>query len=121
MRPTMSVKIDKSRLDAVRQRSPQKAGQIVRAMALDGQRDVQMSFGTSPSAPGSPPGIDTGALKNSIRVEPVAPFVQSIRTGVDYDAYLEYGTQHILPRPYMMPMAMRLQARVDEYFKTFIT
>ncbi len=120
MNPTFGVKIDKSKLEVIKRQSPQKAGQLVRAMALDGQRDVQQSFGTSPSAPGDPPGADTGTLKNSIRVKPLGPLSQRIVTGVDYDAHLEFGTTRMRPRPYMGPMAMRLQEHVDDYFKNFI-
>ncbi len=121
MQIKFSVKIDKVKLEAINRQSPQKASQIVRAMALDGQRDVQQSFGTSPSAPGDPPGVDTGTLKNSVHVEPLGPLSQRIVTGVDYDVHLEFGTSKMAARPYMGPMAMRLQEHVDDYFKNFIT
>lgn len=115
-----SVKIDTTILDRISNESPQKAGQLIRALAFEGMSDVQRSFSTSPSAPGDTPGVDTGALKNSINVKPVAPFVQSINTGVDYDAYLEFGTSRMAARPYMSPMARRLEQKIPQFFKNWI-
>lgn len=115
-----SVKIDTTILSRVIQDAPVKADQLIRALAFDGMADVQRSFGTSPSAPGSTPGVDIGALKNSINVKPVAPFVQSINTGVDYDVYLEFGTSRMAARPYMGPMARRLEQKIPQFFKNWI-
>lgn len=114
-----TVKIDRAALDRLIREHPQKAGQRVRAMALDGDRYVKNSMGTSPSAAGDPPGVDTGALKNSIHVERRGVMNQAIVTGVDYDAHLEFGTVKMGARPYMGPMAFWLQQNVEEYWKDF--
>lgn len=115
-----SVKIDTAILQRVIADAPVKADQLIRALAFDGMADVQRSFGTSPSAEGNPPGVDTGALKNSINVKPVAPFVQSINTGVDYDVHLEFGTSRMAARPFMSPMARRLEDKIPAFFKNWI-
>lgn len=114
------ITLDTTKLQALIAQSPQKAGQAVRAMALDGQRDVQNSMGASPSAPGDPPGVDTGALRASIHVERRAAFTQAVVTGTDYDVHLEFGTTRMAARPYMGPMAMRLQQRVSDFWDDFI-
>jgi len=54
------------------------------------------------SAPGQPPAVDTGVLRNSIDFE-VLEAEQKVRvgSGVDYAPLLEFGTPRILPRPFM--------------------
>ena len=59
--------------------------------------------------------VDTGALKKSIRIEKKEKLQVSIvaggggvinpRTGreVDYAGYVEFGTSHMSPQPYMQP------------------
>jgi HK97 gp10 family phage protein len=116
----ITVAIDKSKLDALRRQSPQKVGMAIRAMAFDGERDVKMSFGTSPSVGGETPGVDTGALRASIYTEKLETFTWQISVGVEYGAYLEFGTSKMAARPFMQPMAMRLQKNVDMYFKNFL-
>lgn len=57
------------------------------------------------SAPGEPPAVDTGNLKNSLRVIEVTDDYASFGSSADYAAELEYGLSRIAARPYMRPGA----------------
>ncbi len=57
------------------------------------------------SAPGEPPAVDTGNLKNSLRVLEVTDERASFGTSADYAAYLEFGTRNMGARPYLRPAA----------------
>jgi len=120
MAKDITVTIDKKKLDSLIRKAPKETALAIKAMAFDGERDVKQSFGTSPSAAGSPPGVDTGALRASIRTEKLSTYSYQIVVGVDYGAYLEFGTSKMEARPYMSPMAIRLQKAVDTYFKNFL-
>ncbi len=114
------VQINDAKLQNLIRTSPGKAANLVDAMALDGLGYVVRSFTVSPSAPGDPPGVVTGALKNSIHVESLGPFKKAIQTSVDYAIHLEFGTEHIAPRPFFGPMAAYLQRNVMSYWTTFV-
>lgn len=67
------------------------------------------------SAPGEAPATDTGALASSVAVDlrrssfrPVA----RVGTGLEYGAYLEFGTQAMDARPWLWPA---LKANRDAY------
>lgn len=80
------------------------AGQLVQYLAQTMEGDVKDHFSTkSPSDPGDPPGVDTGNLKNSIVAKPETPEQWAVLAGADYAAWLEYGTEAIAPRPFMLP------------------
>jgi len=99
--------------------TPERLEQGITELAFEGERFVKQSFTISPSVPGDPPGVDTGALSNSIHVVDLGRFMKSIRTGVDYDIFLEFGTSRMAPRPYMSPMARYLEGRVVPTFQGF--
>lgn len=58
------------------------------------------------SAPGQPPAVATGRLRQSVKTEidEGKDYVES-RTGtdLDYGRYLETGTRHMRPRPWLKP------------------
>jgi hypothetical protein len=58
------------------------------------------------SAPGEPPAVDTGALRNSIDMETVGGVLR-VGSGLEKAPGLEFGTiedgGHIAPRPFMRP------------------
>jgi phage gpG-like protein len=116
----IKVTLDKRVLEQIRRSTPQKVGNAVRAAALEGERYVKQSFTTSPSSPGEPPGIDTGALRASIHVETVNANTRAIATSTDYAAYLEFGTSRMSARPYMMPMAIWLQGQLEDIFRGIV-
>lgn len=58
------------------------------------------------SAPGEPPAVDTGQLRNSITADTgqdeIGPYVD-VGSSLEKAAYLEFGTSTIDPRPFMRP------------------
>lgn len=108
---TVSVKLNKVKLDNLIRALPGKAVDAVESIALEGEAYVKQSFGSGVSSPGDPPGVDTGALRASIHVEKRSKFARAIVTGVDYDAHLEFGTTRMGARPYMGPMAVWLKKK----------
>jgi HK97 gp10 family phage protein len=122
MNMTYQVRLDKRKLDQIIQQSPQKAGRVVRALALEGERIAKASMGPgpAPSSPGEPPHVQTGALRASIRVENRGSFTQAITTSVDYAPYLEYGTRKMSARPFMGPMARELERISGDFFDGFL-
>ena len=54
------------------------------------------------SAPGEAPATDTGRLANSINAE-IDGKKAEIVADTEYAAWLEFGTQSIEPRPFMIP------------------
>lgn len=85
--------------------------------AFEGERYVKMSFGTSPSAAGDPPGVDTGALRSSINVQSPDANTRTVNVGVDYGIHLEYGTSRMSARPFMGPMAMWLEGEIPRIWQ----
>lgn len=79
---------------------------------LQGQKSGRVYFRRSvthqASAPGEPPASDIGKLVQSFDVIPY-PTIHTVIISNDakYAAALEYGTQHIEPRPYMRPALAR--------------
>lgn len=72
------------------------------------------SIAHHPSLPGNPPAPDTGNLRNSIRYEihaenskEVYGMVGSTQKDPPYGTYLEYGTTHIAPRPWLRPAMIK--------------
>lgn len=58
------------------------------------------------SAPGQPPAPDTGLLRASVTHQDgsdAAGLYQDIGSALAYALYLELGTRHIAPRPWLRP------------------
>jgi len=80
------------------------AGQLVQYLAQTMEGDVKTNFSTkSPSDPGDPPGVDTGNLKNNTIAQPDGPDAWAVVVGPDYGLHLEYGTENMAARPFMLP------------------
>lgn len=54
------------------------------------------------SAPGQAPATDTERLAGSIKAE-ISGKAATVTADTEYAAFLEFGTQHMEPRPYMTP------------------
>lgn len=63
------------------------------------------------SAPGEAPAIRTETLYWSLRARRLSPFEYEASSDVEYDAYLEFGTSRMAPRPHWVPAAERVQPR----------
>lgn len=91
---------------------------VVGKLATDTQADIQTHFSTrSPSAPGSPPGVDTGLLKNSIRAERVKLMLWKVSAGTPYAVHLEFSTARMAARPFFRPALERLKKRAKGIIK----
>ena len=65
----------------------------------------------TPSRPGEPPAVDTGTLRRSIQMEVNATpalIVVRVGTNLKYGLFLELGTIHIEPRPWLLPAFLTL-------------
>lgn len=100
---TVRIDLDIKKLEQVQAQMPQFVGRELRKLAFEGEAFIKMSFGTSPSAAGMPPGVDTGKLRNSIRAEKLGTFGWQIATDTEYGPHLEYGTSKMAARPFMGP------------------
>lgn len=109
----MQIKVDFSGLQRVMRETPEKAERWLDGVAENMVTDIKLSFGESPSPAGGPPGVDTGALRASIRWEKTGAMERRIMDGVEYGVLLEDGTEHIAPRPFMGPVFARWQRRVE--------
>jgi hypothetical protein len=69
--------------------------------------EIVESFGASPSPPGDPPGVDTGALRASMRWASVGEASAVIHDGVEYGVHLELGTERMPARPFVAPVFER--------------
>ena len=88
--------------------TPEQLNRAVLAAAIDVNSEIVLSFGTSPSAPGDPPGVDTGALRASMKAEKGDQDMTAIvYAGVEYAPYLEFGTERMAARPFFTPVLLR--------------
>ena len=119
----ISVVIDLNRFPELARTTPQEIGRRVTALAHLGRNYVVTQLhrgGASRSAPGQPPKTDTGALANSITVQNTGSFQREIAAGVEYAAFLEFGTRKMAARPFMTPMALWLETQVIPVFRDLV-
>lgn len=136
-RNTMYVRVLKDEFAALRRKSPQKAGQALRALAEEGRNIAVESMRESPasgrtykrgsvshvaSSPGNPPRPDIGTLMNSIYVQRLKALVQRIAVGAEHGVYQEFGVEEngLEARPFMGPMARELEGLIPEFFEGFL-
>lgn len=109
---------DFSGWDSLLTRMPQSTADVLEdiadAIVFD---EIQGHWsGSSPSSPGNPPAVVTGALDQSITSYQIAggfnPAFQIDASGMDYAGYLEDGTSKMAARPFFAP-AME---RAKKYF-----
>lgn len=122
----MSAKIivKYNNLDKIARRLPEATDAVIRKTAFDiaayakdlmsGPRHGRIYGTHQASAPGEPPAVDTGNLKNSIGVELVAKAKAIVFAAAEYASSLEFGTRRIAPRPFMRPA-------VEKILPAFIT
>ena len=118
------VVLDMTKLQQIRRDVPGNADDLARKMAFDCQGEVVMNFSNeSPSRPGTPPGVDTGALKTGIHVMQLDKHTWATMDSVLYGLMLEFGTRNMAARPFMLPAFERTVQKFDkngEYTKVII-
>lgn len=107
------VKLDVSGFDRILREEPQRVEQWLDGFTEDLNTRIVLSFGTSPSAPGQPPGVDTGALRASMYWERTGRLERTIGDGVEYGVWLEDGSDHVAARPFMRPAFDDAQSRIE--------
>ena len=65
------------------------------------------------SAPGNPPAVDTGALRDGIRAQVAGDGEAQVTDGVAYGVHLEFGTRHMAARPFMTPAVEAMRREVE--------
>lgn len=113
------IEIDTAKLDAVIRETPGQVEALLDSLAETLKNDIVLSFGTSPSAPGDPPGVDTGALRASMGWKSEGDKRRVVHDGVEYGVMLEFGVERIAPRPFMGPAFERMRAKLPDYVRNF--
>lgn len=72
---------------------PPKTGRIYRRQGEEHQA----------SAPGESPANWTAELAESVKAEMIGPTEAQVSVGAEHGIYLEMGTRHIAPRPFVTP------------------
>lgn len=117
----IKVTIDDRGMVKLGREAEDRADRLLGKLAFDLKADIDVHWSRkSPSAPGDPPGVDTGTLKNSITTQPVARGHWRVGDGVDYGYWLEYGTARMKPRPFMRPAAERIVKKLVDVFKAIV-
>lgn len=111
------IRLDMSGIEKLLREEPGKVSRWLDGLAEGIVTDAKLSMGTSPpgatyqrggvshtaSAPGYPPNVDTGSLRNSLHWEATGEHERTISDGVEHGIMMEEGTENILPRPFMRP------------------
>lgn len=94
----------------------------VERMAQELVADIGEHWSAGVSSPGEAPGIDTGALSNSIRADKIRNSVWAVRDGVEYGAALEWGvvSKGLAARPWMVPAVERVKEQWPGVFREII-
>lgn len=94
--------------------SPGRSSEFVQKVANECVRIIGLNWNDQqPAPPGEPPGVDTGALKSSVVAEPGDdPWTQIVHDGVEYGVHLEYGTEKMAARPWMLPAVEQTAAMI---------
>ena len=100
-----------NRLAGNERRQAQRDGLEAGARIVETRVKIALS-GPSPSAPGEPPGLDTGFLRNSVQVDSVTPTEAIIAPHTDYAEFLEFGTSRMAARPFMRPALDENEAEI---------
>lgn len=92
------IKILSNRLPSMDLRMRRAVANVVKSTALQCEAKAKVK------AP-----VSTGALSNSIQAQPETELSWTVGPAMDYGIYVEYGTVHMAPRPYMTPAAEELR------------
>jgi len=116
----VSIKLDTAKLDMLAHEAGARADRACGEVAFTLEGDIKDHFTQSPSAPGEPPGILTGTLKNSIQARKQRDRYWIVAAGTEYAAFLEHGTARMAARPYFRPAAERIARKFAGTFKLVV-
>lgn len=88
----MSIKVIYNHSQAASQQMQKQLAEIVQAATYAVEADAKKR------AP-----VDTGALRNSIQSSFPAPKTGIVSASVEYAPYVEFGTIHNKPQPFLLP------------------
>lgn len=95
----ITIELDMKKFGEVIANTPGECDAWLRSVAQQITDDIVLSFGTSPSPAGGPPGVDTGALRASMHWYKVDTLSYAVSDGVEYGQYQEL----VYDRPFMTP------------------
>lgn len=113
----ITVRLDTTRLDEIASQLGVRSDAIVAMLATEVVGDAQASMGESPSVPGEPPGVDSGALRASIHAERTGENQYMVSDGVEYGFFLEMGTPKMAARPWLGPAVFRMMQTFSQRWK----
>ncbi len=87
-----------------------KIGKRVQEVIREPGRTGRMYGTHQASAPGEPPANWTGELADSVTIEPGPGHSAYMIVGAEYGPWLEYGTVHMAPRPFVEPTVKEFSA-----------
>lgn len=116
-----TVVLDLRKLQQLERKLPGSVNKLNRELAFELEADIKTHFSSSsPSAPGQPPGIDTGNLRNSIQVRPYMGAIWRVWVDAAYGKPLEYGTARMAARPFVRPAVMRVRKLIPARYRALI-
>ncbi len=116
----MTVRKDFRKLDQIIRDTPERGDRMLAGAAIEITGDIVVSFTTSPSSPGEPPGVDTGSLRASMHWEKVGNLHYIVADAVAHGIFMELGTSTIAPRPFMNPVFEEWRVRkFAQFIKDF--
>jgi hypothetical protein len=72
------------------------------------------------SAPGEAPAIDEGDLAGSFHAKMTGPTEGELHVTSDHAAHMEFGTEHIAPRPFLKPSADKVKPTFVEAMERIV-
>ena len=69
----------------------------------------QIEAGAKTRAP-----VDTGNLRNSISADQIDALSWAVTVGALYGAYVEFGTRHQAPRPFLIPAVDAVRPQFEQ-------
>jgi hypothetical protein len=100
--------------------SPERLEQFLDEEAEAVVNDIVLSFGSSPAAHNSPPGVDTGTLRASITWSRDGKLRRKVMDGVLYGVILELGsTRHPYRWPFMGPAFERERSAFADHAQNY--
>jgi hypothetical protein len=121
MKIEVSAKLDTRGFDRVLKHGPARMDDATRKVAEELRDDIRAHWSpASPSSPGEPPAVVSGALHRSARVRPSSAkgWVMKYKVvfEVGHGKYLEKGTGRMAERPFLKPAIKRARRNMRKHY-----